>query len=201
MPARLAKQLFELLRGVALVLGHARAITADVDRTKRVTFDCTPAVRRTALRAVAGMATVDATLTTPKVAEGVRYSTTTVRQALEDLQALGVLSVTKGGQGVPDRWAVRDEWHTALDTLKRLESALQTRREETLMAKAVENIIRTMAEAQVQREGIPRDATHEALIRLTENTRYHERLQEIEAELMREYGEGCEGKQDLDGRG
>jgi predicted ArsR family transcriptional regulator len=203
-----------------------------------VTFDCTPAVRRTALRAVAGMATVDATLTTPKVAEGVRYSTTTVRQALEDLQALGVLSVTKGGQGVPDRWAVRDEWHTALDTLKRLENAPQTRREETLMAKAVENIaglvktgdyeasiallkitgmyggmvnaqsetdpeniIRTMAEAQVQREGIPRDATHEALIRLTENTRYHERWQEIEAELMREYGEGCEGKQDLDGRG
>ena len=54
-----------------------------------------------------------------------------------------------------------------------------------------DKIIRTMAEAQVQREGIPRDATHDALISLTENTRYHERLQEIEAELMREYGEDC----------
>jgi hypothetical protein len=52
-----------------------------------------------------------------------------------------------------------------------------------------EKIIRKQAEAQVQREGIPRDATHEALVRLTENARYHERLQEIEAELMREYGE------------
>jgi hypothetical protein len=53
-----------------------------------------------------------------------------------------------------------------------------------------EKSIRTMAAAQVHREGIPLDATHEALIRLTENTRYHERLQEIEAELRREYGEG-----------
>ena len=32
---------------------------------------------------------------------------------------------------MPDRWAVRDEWHTALDTLKKVESALQTRRETT----------------------------------------------------------------------
>src|SRR5215510_7388382 len=53
-----------------------------------------------------------------------------------------------------------------------------------------EKIIRKQAEAQVHREGIPRDATHEALLRLTENDRYHERVQEIEARLMREYGEG-----------
>jgi hypothetical protein len=57
-----------------------------------------------------------------------------------------------------------------------------------------EKIIRKQAEAQVQREGIPRDATHDALVRLTESTRYHERLQEIEAKLRREYGEDCEGK-------
>jgi DeoR-like helix-turn-helix domain len=131
MPARLAKQLFELLRGVALVMGHQEATTTDLDRIKRVALDCIPAVRRTILRAVARMATVDETLTTTKVAQGVQYSTATVRRALEDLQALGVLSVTKGGQGVPDRWAVRDEWHTALDTFKEVESALQTRREET----------------------------------------------------------------------
>ena len=89
------------------------------------------AVRRTVLRAVARMVTVDKTLTLSKVAEGVQYSTATVRRALEDLQALGVLTVTKGGQGVADRWAVRDEWHTALDTLKAVESALHRRREET----------------------------------------------------------------------
>ena len=131
MPARLAKQLFELLRGVALVMGHKEATTTHLDRIKRVALGCISAVRRTVLRAVARMATVDETLTTTKVAQGVQYSTATVRRALEDLQALGVLSVTKGGQGVPNRWAVRDEWHTALDTLKEVESALQTRREET----------------------------------------------------------------------
>jgi hypothetical protein len=52
-----------------------------------------------------------------------------------------------------------------------------------------EKIIKKQAEAQVQREGIPLDATHEALIRLTENARFHERRQEIEAELIAEFGE------------
>jgi hypothetical protein len=52
-----------------------------------------------------------------------------------------------------------------------------------------EKIIKKQAEAQVQREGIPMDDTHETLIRLTQNRRYHERLQEIKAELYREYGE------------
>jgi hypothetical protein len=78
MPAWLAKQLFELLRSIALVSGHARATTADVDRTKRVAFDGIPAVRRTVLRAVARMVTVDETLTTTKVAQGMQYSTATV---------------------------------------------------------------------------------------------------------------------------
>ena len=52
-----------------------------------------------------------------------------------------------------------------------------------------EKIIKAQAEAQVQREGIPLDANHDALIRLTENTRFHERRQEIEAELWAQYGE------------
>jgi hypothetical protein len=55
----------------------------------------------------------------------------------------------------------------------------------------LESLIRQEAERRVKAEGIPLDATHEALIRLTENTRYHERLQEIASELRREYGEDC----------
>lgn len=58
----------------------------------------------------------------------------------------------------------------------------------------MESLIRQEAERRVKAEGIPMDATHEMLVRLTQNTRYHERLQEIEAELMREYGEDHEGK-------
>jgi hypothetical protein len=58
----------------------------------------------------------------------------------------------------------------------------------------MESLIRQEAERQVTAEGIPMDATHETLIRLTQNTRYHERLQEIEAELMREYAEDHQEK-------
>jgi hypothetical protein len=114
-----------------LVSGHAWATTADLDRIKRVALDYIPAVRRTVLRTVARMAIADETLTTAKVAQGVQYSTATIRRALEDLQALSVM-VTKGRQGVADRWAVRDEWHMALDTLRAVESALHTRHEENL---------------------------------------------------------------------
>jgi hypothetical protein len=110
MPARLAKQLFELLRGVALVFGHIYATAEDLDRIQRVALDCIPAVRRAVLRAVVKAATVDEDFTTTQVAEGVQYSTATARRALEDLQALGILTVTKEGQGKADRWAIRDEW-------------------------------------------------------------------------------------------
>jgi hypothetical protein len=53
----------------------------------------------------------------------------------------------------------------------------------------MESLIRQEAERRVKAEGIPVDATHETLIRLSENPRYHQRREEIEAELRREYGE------------
>jgi len=53
----------------------------------------------------------------------------------------------------------------------------------------MESLIRQEAERRVKAEGIPMDATHETLIRLSENPRYRQRREEIEAELMREYGE------------
>ena len=52
-----------------------------------------------------------------------------------------------------------------------------------------EKIIRKQAEAQVQREGIPEDGTDHLLIELSKNPAYRRRLEEIEAELYREYGE------------
>jgi len=131
MPARLVKQLFELLRGVALVLVHEEATDEDLNRIMRVGLDCVPAVRRVVLRAIAEMANVDEAMTTTKVAQGVQYSTATVRRALEDLQALGLLAVTKGGQGVADQWHIRDEWQRALDTLEKVEKALTARAQTT----------------------------------------------------------------------
>ena len=52
-----------------------------------------------------------------------------------------------------------------------------------------EKIIKAQAEAQVQREGIPEDATEMMLINLSKNPVYLLRLEEIEAELWAMYGE------------
>jgi Tfp pilus assembly protein PilN len=139
MPARLAKQLFELLRGVALVCGHEEATQEDYDRIARAALDCIPAARRTVLRTVATWSAMEAeALTTTKVAQTAQYSTAAVRRALEDLQALAILHVTKGGQGVADKWQTRAEWQQALDTLQKVESAVETRRKTTFSEKSEE---------------------------------------------------------------
>jgi len=52
-----------------------------------------------------------------------------------------------------------------------------------------EKIIRKQAEAEVQREGIPEDATETMLINLSKNPVYQRRLEEIGAELRAMYGE------------
>jgi hypothetical protein len=52
-----------------------------------------------------------------------------------------------------------------------------------------EKIIRKQAEAQVQREGIPEDATEMMLINMRQNPVYQRRLVEIEDELRAMYGE------------
>jgi hypothetical protein len=52
-----------------------------------------------------------------------------------------------------------------------------------------EKIIKRQAEGQVRREGIPEDATDALLIKMSKNAAYTRRLEDIEAELYREYGE------------
>jgi hypothetical protein len=52
-----------------------------------------------------------------------------------------------------------------------------------------EKIIKAQAEAQVQREGIPEDATDAMLINMTKNDAYLRRLAEVTAELRAEFGE------------
>ena len=53
-------------------------------------------------------------------------------------------------------------------------------------------ILKAQAEAQVEAEGIPKDATDRFLIELSENAAYRHRVQEIEGELWAAYGEGSE---------
>jgi hypothetical protein len=148
MPARLAKQLFELLRGVALVCGHTQATQDDYNRIARVALDSIPAARRTVLRVVATLSAVETeAFTTTTVAQTAQYSTPAVRRALEDLQALGILQVTKGGQGVADKWQPREEWRDALDTLQKVEGAVETRRKTTFSEKSEEGHTHTSEDA------------------------------------------------------
>jgi hypothetical protein len=152
----LAKQLFELLRGVALVCGHEEVTQEDYNRIARVALDCIPAARRTVLRTVATLAEGEAdAFTTTQVAQAAQYSTAAVRRALEDLQALGILQVIKGGQGVADKWQIRAEWQQALDTLQKVESAVETRWKMTFSEKSEERRIQTSEDASPKGPTIP----------------------------------------------
>jgi hypothetical protein len=52
-----------------------------------------------------------------------------------------------------------------------------------------EKILKAQAEAQMQREGIPEDATDAMLINMTKNDAYLRRLAEVTADLRAEFGE------------
>ena len=86
---------------------------------------------KTALRAIATLTEVDESLKITQVSQAVQYASPTVRRALEDLQALGLLEVTKGGQGKADVWRPREEWRHALDTLKTVEDLTAARAKQT----------------------------------------------------------------------
>jgi hypothetical protein len=99
-------------------------------------MDCIPAVRRLVLRAMADLTESDEAFKTTTLAANMQYSTTTVRRALEDLQALGVLTGMKEGQGKADRWHARAEWRPALDTMKTVERLTAARAKATFPEKS-----------------------------------------------------------------
>ena len=111
MPGRLGRQLFSLLRGLRLLhQGTATFESDDLRRVVRVGVDCIPAVRRLVIGALV-RAPIDDEVSTSALAAVVSYSTATVRRALEDLQALGLVAREGGGQGRSALWRLRPEWH------------------------------------------------------------------------------------------
>jgi hypothetical protein len=116
MPPRLVEQYLSVAQGLALVNGRSAVNDSDVTRVVRVGLDCIPAVRRMVLSALVS-APADSTLTTTVLAQHAQYSTTTIRRALEDLQCLELVQCTKGGEGRPDSWNLRDSWHPELEPL------------------------------------------------------------------------------------
>jgi hypothetical protein len=93
MPARLAKQLASHAQGIALV-HHRDVVTADDVRCIiRVGLDCIPRLRRDVIEVL--LDRCFSALTTSTVASAAQYPTSTVRRALEDLQALGLVRCFK----------------------------------------------------------------------------------------------------------
>ena len=112
-PGRFARQLFSLLRGLAMVAGRPTIIDDDLRRVVRVALDSLPDVRRLVLRK---LTETPEPLATAKLAQEVQYATATMRRALEDLQALELVLCEKGGAGRSDRWQLKDQWRDLLHT-------------------------------------------------------------------------------------
>jgi predicted transcriptional regulator len=113
MPGRFARQLFSLIRGLAMVAGRSTTSDEDLRRVIRVGLDCLPEVRRLVLKQLAESGR---SLTTTELAQQVQYATATMRRALEDCQALELVTCQKGhgGPGAGDRWQLQEAWREPL---------------------------------------------------------------------------------------
>jgi hypothetical protein len=105
MPARFARQLAALVRGIAIVRGHETVVEDDMRLVGRVGADCLPPSRRAVLRALTRATSplpIDQVMTGKSA-----LSETTIRRSLEDLHALGLLNRQGEGQGTTSRWSLK----------------------------------------------------------------------------------------------
>jgi hypothetical protein len=101
--ARIGLTLERLLAGLD-TLGVDRAKALEI--VESVAMDSVPPIRR---RAYEFLVEIDgANATTPAVAKQLALPTVTVRRALEDLTAYGLVERTSQGQGNADLWSVAD---------------------------------------------------------------------------------------------
>ena len=112
-PTRFAKVLLSLARGIALAADHDHVGAYELRLVMRVALDCLPLVRHRVVSALVEhhiMADDDGHPTTSTIAGTAQFATVTIRRALEDLQALGIVTVHKAGKGKADSWEIKPEW-------------------------------------------------------------------------------------------
>ncbi len=113
MPARFARQMAALVRGIALVRGRETVNADDMCLIGRVGADCLPPGRCIVLKA---LTQTSSPLTIDQIAPGKSsYSETTIRRTLEDLHALRLLNRQGGGQGAASRWSLRKSFRLAAE--------------------------------------------------------------------------------------
>ena len=100
-PPRLAKQLGTLLKGLAVVERRKKVEWKDYYLVLKVALDAIPANRSKHLAALCGSIYSQKT---SEIAQATDYSKSGSELVLEDLTALGLVKVTRGGQGQPNEW-------------------------------------------------------------------------------------------------
>lgn len=112
-PTRLVKVLRSLASGIALAHDRDTVSETDLAYVLRVAVDSLPDIRRRVIDALA-KATIrgssDGRVSTSQMSVATQFSSSAIRRTLEDLQALGVVAVEKGGPGMADRWQLRQEF-------------------------------------------------------------------------------------------
>jgi hypothetical protein len=108
-PARLALVLRALARGIAVVLDEESVTDEHLALVLRAGLDTLPVMRRRVLAQLMRPDQLGANDSpTAEIAERVQAATETVRLVLEDLQGVGVVHRTRGGQGKADLWRLED---------------------------------------------------------------------------------------------
>jgi hypothetical protein len=119
-PTRFAKVLLSLASGIAVARDSDTIGDDELRLVLRVALDCLPVIRRQVIAAlVTGPVDVpvgDGPISTSALAGAAKVSTVAIRRALEDLQALGVVTCHKGGSGRADTWTLDERW-SAIFTL------------------------------------------------------------------------------------
>jgi hypothetical protein len=103
-PARLAKQLGTLVKSLAVLYKRKKVIWLDYYLTLRVGLDIISANRIEHFLALCDIQTL--TLKTSEIATKTKYSQQGSENILEDLAALNIIKVIRGGFGIANEWGI-----------------------------------------------------------------------------------------------
>lgn len=129
-PTRFAKVLMSLASGIALAYDSPEITKRELRCVLRVALDCLPLIRHRVIGALVKCTIsddADGRVATAAIAGAAQFSSSAVRRALEDLQALEVVVCHKTGAGKADQWALADQWRAVFEALAA--DARETRRE------------------------------------------------------------------------
>ena len=113
-PTRFPKVLLSLAQGIAIAHDRPEVTEHELRLVTRVALDCLPPIRRCIVVALA--AKQDASIDELLESASHRCSVATIRRAVEDLEALGVVHRVADSSSTEQRFALPAEWAQALQS-------------------------------------------------------------------------------------